>query len=263
MGFYLLGRLIPWYGFFIALGIILASFLSYVLCKKTQKDYNDFIILAAWLMAAGFLGAKLFFILIYFKVINWAFCFSSLKNFSVFIGTGFIFYGGLIGGFLVLPLIQKIHKIQIKKYINILCPAVALCHAFGRIGCSFAGCCHGRITEGPLYFVYKESLSAPNGVHLFPVQGIEAFCVFVLALIFTLLVLKNIKFSLLNIYLLSYSVLRFILEFFRGDEARGFLGNLSTSQIISFFIFALGLTGMILQIKTSRDKINYDDCHLR
>lgn len=241
MGFHLLGKFIPWYGFFITLGIALASFISYVLCRKTNKDFNNFIIIAAWLMAAGFTGAKLLFIIIYFKDIDWAFCFSSRRNFSLFIGTGFIFYGGLIGGLLVLPLVQKIHKINIKEYINIICPSVALCHAFGRIGCSFAGCCYGKVTEGPLYFMYTESLSAPNGVHLFPVQGIEAFCVFILAAVMVVLVLKNINISLAGIYMVSYSVLRFILEFFRGDEIRGFVGSLSTSQVISLFIFVFGI----------------------
>lgn len=255
MGFYVLGRLIPWYGFFISLGLGSASFLSFHLCKITQKNFEDFIILAAWLLMAGFFGAKILFIIVSFKEIDWQYYFSDIHHFSEFIGSGFVFYGGLLGGLLVLPLVQLIHKVPVKNYINILCPCVALTHAFGRIGCSFAGCCYGHITEGHLYFEYTESIAAPNGVHLFPVQGIEAFCIFILAVIMTVLVIKKINFSLTGIYLVSYSILRFILEFFRGDEARGFLGLLSTSQTISIFIFLFGLTGIIWTCLHPSDKI--------
>lgn len=41
---------------------------------------------------------------------------------------------------------------------------------------------------------------------------------------------------IVEIYLFLYAILRFILEFLRGDEIRGVVYNLSTSQIISIFI---------------------------
>ena len=50
----------------------------------------------------------------------------------------------------------------------------------------------------------------------------------------------------LFLYMLIYPVYRFILEFFRGDEIRGFWFGLSTSQWISIFLFAAGIIGMIV-----------------
>ena len=44
---------------------------------------------------------------------------------------------------------------------------------------------------------------------------------------------------LLQLYLLIYPVYRFVLEFFRGDDYRGFLFGLSTSQILSVVLFGI------------------------
>ncbi|MCF0242505.1 MAG: prolipoprotein diacylglyceryl transferase [Treponema sp.] len=238
MGFTFFGRFIPWYGFFIALGIVSALLLALTLCKLKSYDFDNCLILSAWLIGFGFLGAKLFYLILYFRHIDWSSFFSSLKYFSQTINSGFIFYGGFIGGLCALPLIKIIHKIDIKPCLQVLSPCVALAHSFGRIGCSFAGCCFGCPTNSNFYFIYSESISAPNGVKLFPVQGIEAFAVFLLAVFFTILILKEIKISIPKLYIVLYSIIRFILEFFRGDIIRGHLGLLSTSQIISLVLLA-------------------------
>ena len=42
-------------------------------------------------------------------------------------------------------------------------------------------------------------------------------------------------------YLIFYSAGRFMIEFLRGDIARGSIGILSTSQFIALFTFAAGI----------------------
>ena len=49
---------------------------------------------------------------------------------------------------------------------------------------------------------------------------------------------------LIFIYMLIYPVVRFTLEFFRGDEIRGFVLGLSTSQWISIILFAAAVVGL-------------------
>ena len=44
----------------------------------------------------------------------------------------------------------------------------------------------------------------------------------------------------LGLYLVSYSLMRFVLEFFRGDAIRGHFNGLSTSQWISLLLFPIG-----------------------
>ena len=237
MGFKLFGTFIPYYGFFILIGIVCAGLLGYFLCKKLSLNIDDFIIVCAYLLAFGFTGAKLLYIAVSYQNIDFHSVFSSLENFNLFFSSGFVFYGGLIGGFLALFFVKKIHKIQINEYIKILAPSLALAHAFGRIGCSFAGCCYGKETAGNIFFEYNDSLIAPNGIHLFPVQGIESFSLFCLFFLLVLLLLKNKNTKTHIIYIIFYSIDRFILEFFRGDIQRGIYGLFSTSQIISLILF--------------------------
>ena len=44
-----------------------------------------------------------------------------------------------------------------------------------------------------------------------------------------------------GLYLIFYSIGRFVLEFFRGDLERGSVGSLSTSQFIAIFVFLAGV----------------------
>lgn len=124
------------------------------------------------------------------------------------------------------------------SYIRILAPCTSLGHAFGRIGCSLAGCCYGKETSCRVFYRYTDSIVAPNGVNLFPVQGVESLCLFCLTLILVRLYLKNHACRVHLVYIATYAVIRFVLEFFRGDAGRGGFLFLSTSQIISIVLLA-------------------------
>ena len=83
-------------------------------------------------------------------------------------------------------------------------------------------------------------------------QLIEAVVEFLLFFVLAWLARKkdsgNVLFST---WLLSYGALRFVLEFFRGDDYRGFLGILSVSQALSFAAVILGIVTLIRSRKSS------------
>ena len=60
---------------------------------------------------------------------------------------GFAFYGGAIGGALAGALYIRWRKIPVWKLLDAAGPTMMLGLCLGRIGCFFAGCCHGRPTE--------------------------------------------------------------------------------------------------------------------
>ena len=98
-----------------------------------------------------------------------------------------------------------------------------------------------------IVFTNPESL-APTNVPLHPTQIYESAGEL---LIFLLLLLigtrKTFKGQLFMLYLIFYAVLRFIVEFFRGDSGRGFImENISVSQGISVLIFVIGLMGVLM-----------------
>lgn len=246
MGFELFNHLIPYYGLCIVIGSFFSGLLAYFLCKFKKYDFNDFIILSCYLFIFGFVGAKILYVIVSFKSINFKAVFSNLNSFNSFLNSGFVFYGGIFGGFLGLFVVKKIHKINVKKYLKIISPCLSLIHSFGRIGCSLVGCCYGKEYNGIFHITYDKSPFAPNDINLFPVQLIESIFLMVITIIQVILILKKSKIKVELIYFLLYSILRFSLEFFRGDLERGFFYYLSTSQIISLIIF---FASLILLIK--------------
>jgi phosphatidylglycerol:prolipoprotein diacylglycerol transferase len=169
--------------------------------------------------------------------------FAKVKNFNGFITLislifgGQVFYGGLFGGIAAAVIFAGITRLEnFSAYTDIMAAGVPLFHFFGRIGCFLGGCCYG--IECDFGFTTHNSLIASaNGVNRFPVQLFEAgFCL--LLALFMIRLMKKERFAgkLFYIYLFTYAVGRFILEFFRGDSYRGFLFGLSTSQIISLIV---------------------------
>ena len=120
-------------------------------------------------------------------------------------------------------------------------PAVAFAQGCGRIGCFFAGCCYGRETESAFSIQYWQSEYAPNGVKLIPTQIYSSVGDFALAVLLMIYARREPKKGkVAAVYCILYSVGRFIIEMMRNDY-RGEWGILSTSQIISVFILALGI----------------------
>lgn len=154
-----------------------------------------------------------------------------------------VFYGGLVGGIAGALIYIHICKLDIWDVSDILVPSVPLFHAFGRLGCFFAGCCYGR--EAAWGITFTNSLNAPNGIPLIPVQLFEAgFNLLFLIIILIIRPERKRPKILLPIYLIMYAVGRFIFEFFRGDIGRGvFL--LSVSQWISLLIIPVGIILLI------------------
>lgn len=145
---------------------------------------------------------------------------------------GIVFYGGLFGILFSVWIFSKKRKYDAWLILDSIAPAFPLFHIFGRIGCLLAGCCYGVETTWGVILA-----DDPNVVR-FPVQFVESICN--LFIFIGMLLMERKRYSYKNnllIYLFSYSICRFILEFFRGDDIRGiWFGNLSTSQYISLGI---------------------------
>ena len=168
-----------------------------------------------------------------------------LSTFLSYCFGGLVFYGGLIGGVLGIVSYCLAFKVPFTPYLEMYAPAIPFMHAFGRIGCFCAGCCYGIEYHGPfaVTFPYNEYVPELSEVPRFPVQLTEALLNFIVAGILFYLYKKRTtkKGVLLGIYVCYYTVARFLLEFLRGDEIRGGIGSVSTSQIISILLIPIGI----------------------
>lgn len=223
------------YGFMIAVGVIIAFFISSRRAVKYGLNGDEMFNMGLIGLAAGLLGAKLLYLIVELPAI--------LENPSILknVTDGFVVYGGLIGGFSAPVLYARKKKLPFWKYLDIAVAGVAAAQGCGRIGCFLAGCCYGRQTAHWFSVTFPEGSLAPAGIPLIPTQLLSSAGDFLLA---AALVLLRRRFpeerAATSFYLMLYSAGRFTLEFFRGDP-RGGAGVFSTSQLIALFTFAAGV----------------------
>lgn len=252
-----IGRDIPLYGLLFAIGIICAALVAAVIKKKRDIGGFDLVGSAVFTMIFALVGAKLLSFITAFDYYWTVICLDNLSlltKLTYIIGEGFVFYGGLIGGFFGLLLYIRIYKLKIFDFLDVYATVLPLGHAFGRVGCFFGGCCYGIPYDGPLAHTYHEHTITPGSdtpieIPLFPVQLVEATCLALIfvALMFVFFKTERSKHLSVFVYAASYCVVRFVLEFFRGDKVRG-VALLSTSQWISLAI-ALFAAGYIVYTK--------------
>lgn len=245
--FHIFGLELPAYGIMALVGALIAG-VFVVLHNRGGRfvPQGDLGLAMVYALAGVLIGAKALSLLtaIPYFIENFSTIFSSVAHFAAFLLNGWVFYGGLIGGFIGGYIFCRSYKVDFLAACAAVVPAIPLFHVFGRIGCFLAGCCYG--VEHEMGIVFESSLSAPNGVPLLPVQLIEAAANVV---IFAVVVLAQrgmkAKWQVLPLYVILYAVMRFTLEFWRGDAGRG-VALLSTSQWISLALLAASVAFLIL-----------------
>lgn len=177
--------------------------------------------------------------------------------FEVVSSTGATFYGGLIGGagcFLLVYFVggrfllkDREHQKRFFSLSEIAAGSISLAHGFGRLGCLFAGCCHGRVTHA-WYGIYNVYL----GHKTVPVQLFEALFLFALTA-YTCYRLAKEKKGNLGLYLIAYAVWRFFVEYLR-DDARGatLVSFLTPSQLTAVLLILLGVGLWWLEHRVTR-----------
>jgi phosphatidylglycerol:prolipoprotein diacylglycerol transferase len=226
------------YGLMIGLGFILGIALAARQAKKEGVNPDRVLDLGVYMLLTAIVGSRLLFVLTNLR----EFADKPLEAFALWKG-GLVFYGGLLAAVPVGIWYVKRHGLPVWKTADIMAPSIALGQAFGRLGCFFAGCCFGAPCSGPVCITFSDPHAlAPLGVPLFPTQLMEAAgSLLIFGALLLLRRTKKFDGQLFWLYALLYAVLRFIIEFFRGDAARGlyFGDSISTSQIIAVGMLAL------------------------
>lgn len=233
------------YGFMIMIGAMLAYFYVSTTMKKelgiaTEKIQN----LAIIIIVAAFVGGKLFF---YFE--DPGYYFHPMSNMFKGFRTGFVFYGSLL--FAIPAVIWYFRKQQWPVWPMLDRIAIAACilHMCGRLGCFFAGCCHGLPTDSFLGVTFTDPVSQAEPLNV-PLHPTQLYSVFLIGsiLVFLLMFKRHKRFEgqLFLIYIILYAVGRGVIEIFRGDGRRGFIidGILSHSQFISLIVISIAIAFM-------------------
>jgi len=235
---------IPLYGLMLGLSFLFGyGFARRRLIRHLNLPAGPVDLFLSLLILAGFFGSRLFSILFEMSI--------PLKKMPSYLfgfqSSGVTFFGGFIAALLVLLIFIRKFRIPFLDMADILSLPVAFGLALTRIGCFMAGCCWGKRADLPwaVIFSHPEAITPDKHIPLHPVQLYHSIANGVIFLIL-LIVFSKYKSRpggfLFALFFLLYPVARFITEFYRGDEARGFLFNaLSTSQCISIIMFFAGL----------------------
>ena len=232
------------YGLMIAVGI-LACFGIFTLCGKKfniEEKFTDFVFFNAIVAIALGFGAAALFQATYNYIENPA---------DGFKFGGITFIGGLIGGIVSFlggyAIFRKRYKSRVTDILSIAPCCILIAHAFGRIGCFFAGCCHGPETDA-WYGIYMYASSLGYKAKVVPTQLFEAIFLFAMfAVCFILLWKKKFRYNL-SVYLIVYGIFRFLLEYVRADNRGEFIPGVTPSQFWSILMVVSGI-GLIFLMR--------------
>jgi len=240
------------YGFMMALGVAMGLWFLFVQAKKQELPASKLIDVAFYTIIVALLGAKL---ILFFGDLS--FYLENPKQLFSLARSGGVFQGGLVFGFFFALWLLRRNKIPAWKTADIIGPAIALGHGFGRLGCFSAGCCYGSECTVPWGVTFQNEYAhnltgIPLNTLLHPTQLYESVLNFTNFLIlFFILRKKRFDGQVISFYIINYSIIRYIVEFFRGDhEVRlYFIQNASPYLSVSYpqLFSILGLfAGLIL-----------------
>lgn len=171
----------------------------------------------------GLIGARLLFIL------------EEWNNFTrepfqfIFIGAGFSWYGGLVGGALTAIWVFRKYNLPLARAADMTAPGLALSYGIGRIGCFLAGdATWGKITDVPWAMAFPNAVAGwadpvtgvpyPPGVRVHPTQLYELLQSLV---VFGILWISRKKSypsgTIFYLYLVLAGFMRFVVEFWRAN----------------------------------------------
>jgi len=235
---------IPTYGLLLATGVILGLWRARVRAAAGNLDPDRIVDLGLWLVIWALLGSKLLLI-----IVEWRRYFHHPGEIIGVLRAGGVYLGGFIAGIIAAVILLKKYRLPLLETFDVLSPSVSLGQAVGRLGCLAAGCCWGGRCDLPWAITYHDIRAAENtgvplgtSVHPFPVYA--AIGNFFLYLVLAGLYRAGLRPGrVFGAYLVFYGILRFMLEFLRGDEGRGFVlnGLLSTSQAICLIMIICGV----------------------
>ena len=238
---------VHWYGIIIGAGIILSYIYALREAKRRDIEIKHIDNMAFWLILAGVLGARLYYVLFNFQY----FIENPLEILAIWKG-GLAIHGALLGGAFAYTIYALRHKLSWLLYADIIIPGILLAQAIGRWGNFFNNEAFGRPTDLPWKLFIPEQYRPDAYVDFsyfhptFLYESLWNFAGFILLVFLTRRIFKiSTRYSgaILFAYLMWYSLGRFFIESLRTDSL--YMGQFRAAQIASILLFLAGVIGLI------------------
>ncbi len=238
---------IRWYSLSYIAGIVLAwIYIKKFILKETEysKYIDDFI---SYVIIGVIIGGRLGYVIFY----NFEYYISNPLEILMIWTGGMSFHGGVLGVIISTYLFCKKNKLSTFYFLDLISLSAPIGIFLGRIANFINSELYGTRTDFFLAVIFEKV----DTVSRHPSQLYEAFFEGIILFILLNLIYKkyiNHKPGVLSaLFLIFYSVFRFIIEFTREPDAH--LGlvfmELSQGQVMSILFFVLGL--IILKIKNA------------
>ena len=229
---------IRWYSLAYILGILIGWFLSrqiFITETKFREQFDDFIsFLIIGIIIGGRLGYVVFYNLNYYS--------NNLIDILKIWQGGMSFHGGLIGVIIVSFLFSKKNNEDPFKYLDLVSLVAPIGIFFGRIANFINSELYGIQTN----LIWGVKFLKVDDLYRHPSQLYEAvfegLFLFIILLFFRSKGLMKVPGFISALFLVFYSIFRFVIEFFRvPDNHIGYLFlNLTMGQIISIIFLFVG-----------------------
>ena len=247
------GFFLPTYGVLVAVAFLVAIWLTGKLAIKAGLQSDKVTNLAIYCALAGMAGAKLLMF-----VFDWrTYLLNPREIFTLStLQAAGVYQGGLLVAILVAFFYMRHNGLPGLLTADVFAPGLALGHAIGRLGCLAAGCCWGSVCQRPWAITFTnpdahEITGVPLGVPLHPAQLYESFAeLLIFGFLYRRFHQSRGDGEIIGWYLLLYSAVRFVVEFFRNHE-QSLVAGLSLTQWISLATLLAGLW-LLLRCKIGR-----------
>lgn len=247
---------VHWYGILIVSGILAATYLSAYLARLRGQDPEFVWDALVWCVLLGVVGARLYHVLTVtpsMGVGRWYYFEHPAQIFAIWEG-GLGIYGAVAGGALGLYIAARSAKEPLLKWMDTIVPGLVLAQAIGRWGNYINQELYGKSTDLP-WAIYIEPRFRLRGYEMneffHPTFFYESIWNLATCLVLVYIIWRYrdrlIPGLTTSIYFISYSVIRFLLEFIRLDAAA--VGPVAIAQIVALLIIAAFSIFLVYQVK--------------